>query len=99
MFGAAGRDSEGTLVGGLTLRDSADVPNELVPVLRSALRLYAEAGYWRPAETEVKTNVPSKVKNYVTRAAARLGRSVDELLGDVQSHLSPLMDNGCLNLT
>jgi DEAD/DEAH box helicase domain-containing protein len=99
MFGAAGRDSEGTLVGGLAPRDSADVPKELVSVLRSALRLYAEAGYWRPGETEVKTNVPSKVKNYVTRAASLLGRSPDELLTEIRGHLNPLMDNGCLNLT
>jgi len=99
MFGAAGRDSEGTLVGGLAPRDSASVPKELVSVLRSALRLYAEAGYWRPAETDVKTNMPAKVKNYVARVAARLGRSADELLAEVRAHLSPLMDNGCLNLT
>lgn len=99
LFGAAGRDSEETLVGGLRLVHEEMIPEQIRPVLRSVLRLYGEAGYWRPNEPDVKTGVPDRVKNYVQRVATRLGRPKDGMLQEVRELLEPLLVGGVLNLT
>lgn len=99
LFGGAVRDSEGTMVAALDLTDDSAVPEELKTPVRSVLRLYLEAGYWRPKETALKSSTPKKVKDYVGRVAKRLDRGPDELMVQVSGYIAPLMDGGCLNLT
>jgi DEAD/DEAH box helicase domain-containing protein len=85
-------------VASVALADESTVRAELRGAVRSVLRLYAESGYWRPKETERKTTVPKKVKSYLERLAARHGRPVEELKAELDGHLTPLLDGGCLNL-
>jgi len=98
LFGNSGRDCESTLVGSLQLRDMSSVPEDLCGVVRSTLRLLAEAGYWRPLESEVKSGQPLRVKSYIARAAVVLGRTPDELWKVVAKHLVGVMEHGCLGL-
>jgi DEAD/DEAH box helicase domain-containing protein len=97
LFGAHGRDGESALVGGLALTATA-VPDDVAEVTRSVLRLYAEAGYWTPAETEVKRTAPKSVESFIERAAALLGQSPAELREQVLMALHPVLDHGRLNL-
>ena len=98
LFGNGGRDCESTLVGSLQLRDMSSVPEELRGVVRSTLRLLAEAGYWRPLESEVKSGQPLRVKSYIARAAGVLSRTAEELWTLVAKHLVGVMEHGCLGL-
>ena len=99
LFGGAGRDSEGTMVAAPRLANDSTIPEELKRPLQSVLRLYLEAGYWRPNDTTQRSNVPKKVKDYLTRLARHLDREPEGLISQVGSLLSPVLDGGCLNLT
>ena len=99
LFGGAGRDAEGTMVAAPRLANDSAVPEELKRPIQSVLRLYLEAGYWRPNETALKAGAPKRVKDYVGRVARRLNREADGLITEVAGLIAPVMDGGCLNLT
>ena len=95
----AGRDAEETLTATVDMALPPHLPHELRCAVRSVLRLYLEAGYWRPAETEIKRGTPRKVTSYLRRLAQRSGRDLGALTETVTGLIAPLMDQGCLDLT
>jgi DEAD/DEAH box helicase domain-containing protein len=98
LFGGAGRDSEETMVAFVDLIHTDSVPDHLRSAVRSVLRLYLEGNYWRPLEPEVKPGQPERVKDFVKRLGAKLGRDNGDCAAQISRSLAPILEQGCVNL-
>lgn len=95
------RDAEDNLIASIVprvLKGSSDEP--VAGVARSVLRIYLSMGRWAPQANNgtVVNTVPADVKNFVERAAGKIGRDPVDLLGEVTSILEPLFTNGLVDL-
>ncbi|MEU4360494.1 DEAD/DEAH box helicase [Promicromonospora sp. NPDC023987] len=94
------RDAEDNLLASLLPRPLKDSPSDdFAMVLRSALRIYVGGGLWAPQDNDgrIQVTMPEDVKDFVGRAAARLGRQAEELLREVSDSLQPLLQNGLVD--
>ena len=99
LFGGAGRDSEETGVAFVDISHTEPVDPVMRDAVRSVLRIYLEANYWRPRETERKASRPEKATNYIERLADKLKKELSAVENDLELLLGGVLDQGCINLS
>lgn len=98
LLGGRGRDLEMTLVGHLAPAAAQDLPQDRHDAISSVIRLYGLANRWAPGHHSEAKGRPKRVDDYLKRVAAANGWSLEELDGQVQALLDPMLDGPSLAL-
>jgi len=98
LLGGRGRDVEATLVAHLDLVAGEGLPEGVLPVARSVLRILGLTDRWIPGHQPQTSPLPRRAIDYIARVAGRTGHDADTLMGHVVSALAPLLAERSLEL-
>lgn len=99
MSGRDGRDSESTVVASLIPRAvKRSLEDPLDQAACSALRILLSSGRWTPTDSMPTTSEPAALKDYVVRAAQRLGLGHETLMKNIEERLIGAVKDGLVRL-